>query len=458
MPLRIKWFSFGRLVTCLVLVFAIVRFGNVILSEFPSATKGDFYMTLPGGYAETLNPTLWNSPELVIPRMEVRQYFPESERDTARTYLHGPTQFLTLYPIVFLDSYAEIARLILVVYVALILFACWVISKSFDFVAEGDPVTRRLLIYGSTLLFYPLLQSLMQREFEVVILLALALTFWAAIYHRHIVLGGLMAYITWYKFLPVVFLPYLIARRWWKSIVAFTALSLVIIGLSEWLFGGISLFFNNHHFDSAATNQLTELASPAAFCSNWAQVDSAGTFASVRWGLCGLQARGYWIPLPFSYFALGGLTAFFGGLGFWGFEQNKQPSLETERWRRVWELSLVVLIYSTFFRGHYYYLSALTIPLIALLVRATSDAPIQKIRLALAVLAYALLGVFVLPISVLSAVFEVDVWRFYLEHQLYLLGEVLLLGLVLHEYVKLSFQVTPSEDRQVPATAEAHQT
>ena len=115
MPLRIKWFSFGRLVTCLVLVFAIVRFGNVILSEFPSATKGDFYMTLPGGYAETLNPTLWNSPELVIPRMEVRQYFPESERDTARTYLHGPTQFLTLYPIVFLDSYAEIARLLLVV-------------------------------------------------------------------------------------------------------------------------------------------------------------------------------------------------------------------------------------------------------------------------------------------------------------------------------------------------------
>ena len=68
-------------------------------------------------------------------------------------------------------------------------------------------------------------------------------------------------------------------------------------------------------------------------------------------------------------------------------------------------------------------------------------------------LAYALLGVFVLPISVLSAVLEVDVWRFYLETLLYLLGEVLLLAVVLGVYVELSFQVTPSEDRPVPATA-----
>ena len=413
-------------------------------------------MTLPGPYAETLNPTLWNSPDLLIPRLEVMQYFAESERDTSGTYLHGPTQFLTLYPIAFLNSYAEIARLVLVVYVGLILFVCWLISKSFDFVSEGDLVTRRLLIYGSTLLFFPLLQALIQREFEVVILLALALIYWAGIHDRRIILGGLIAFITWYKFLPAVILPYLIARRWWKSVVAFTAVSLVIIGLSEWLFGGIYLFFNNWHFDKTATNQLTELASSAAFCRAWAPVDSAGTFASIRWGLCGLQAQGFWIPLPFSYFVLGGLTAFFGGLGFWGFEQSNQTSLKAERWRRVWELSLVILIYSTFFRGHYYYLSALTIPLVALLIRATSGATIQKSRLALAVLAYALLGAVVLPISVLSAVFEVDFWRFYLEHQLYLLGEVLLLALVLREYVELSFQVTPSEDKSVPATAGVH--
>ena len=457
MPLRIKWFSFGRLVTCLVLAFAIVRFAIVISSEFPLATKGDFYMTLPGGYAETLNPTLWNSPDLLIPRMEVRQYFADAERDGARTYLYGPTQFLTLYPMVFLDSYAEIARVILVVYAGLILLACWVISKSFDFVSGGDAVSRRLLIYGSTLLFYPLLQALIQREFEVVILLALSLIYWSAINDKRFALGSLIAYITWFKFLPAVMFPYLIARRWWKAATAFIVMCLAIVGLSELLFG-ISLFFNRWYFEATATNQLTELASSVAFCRAWAPADSAGTFASIRWGLCGLQAQGFWIPLPFSYFVLGGLTAFFGGLGFWGFEQSSQVSLESERWRRVWETSLVIIIYSTFFRGHYYYLSALTIPLVALLIRATSGATIQKTRLALAVLAYALLGAFVLPISVLSAAFEVDFWRFYLDHQLYLFGEILLLALVLREYVELSFQVTPSEDKSVPATAGVHST
>ena len=454
MPLRIKWFSFGRLVTCLVLAFAIVRFAIVISSEFPLATKGDFYMTLPGGYAETLNPTLWNSPDLLIPHMEIRQYFAESERDGSRTYLHGPTQFLTLYPIVFLDSYTEIARLILVVYAGLILLACWVISKSFDFVSGGDAVSRRLLIYGSTLLFFPLLQALIQREFEVVILLALSLIYWSAIHEKRFALGSLIAYITWFKFLPAVIFPYLIARRWWKAVTAFIVMCLAIVGLSELLFG-ISLFFNRWYFDVTATNQLTELASSVAFCRAWAPADSVGTFASIRWGLCGLQAQGFWIPLPFSYFVLGGLTAFFGGLGFWGFEQSSQVSLESERWRRVWETSLVIIIYSTFFRSHYYYLSALTIPLVALLIRATSGATIQKTRLALAVLAYAFLGAFVLPISVLSAAFEVDFWRFYLDHQLYLFGEILLLGLVLREYVQLSFQVTPPEDKPTPAAAGA---
>ena len=104
-------------------------------------------MTLPGGYAETLNPTLWNSPDLVIPHMEIRQYFADAERDGARTYLYGPMQYLTLYPMVFLDSYAAIAHLLLVVYVGLILLTCWVISKSFAFISEGDAVSRRLLIY-----------------------------------------------------------------------------------------------------------------------------------------------------------------------------------------------------------------------------------------------------------------------------------------------------------------------
>ena len=68
-----------------------------------TATHGDFYASLPGAYAETWNPTLWSSPDLK-----------DSWGFERRTYLHGPTQYLTLLPIVFFNSYAAIARLLLV--------------------------------------------------------------------------------------------------------------------------------------------------------------------------------------------------------------------------------------------------------------------------------------------------------------------------------------------------------
>ncbi|MDP6125337.1 MAG: glycosyltransferase family 87 protein, partial [Candidatus Latescibacteria bacterium] len=382
-----KRIPFGRLIACLVLAFAIIRFAGVVASGVTAVTYGDFAATLPGPYAEGLNPTLWNSPDLAS--VQARQ-----------TYTYGPTQFLTLYPIVFLDSYAAIARLLLVVYVGLILLTCWVISKSFDFLSEGDAVSRRLLIYGSTLLFFPLLQALIQREFEVVILLALSLMYWAALRDNRRALGGLIAYITWFKYLPlVVGLPYLIARRWWRAVAAFALTSVVMLGLSELLFG-MSLFFNNLG-PELAREPFTALRSSTAFCADWSPIQT--TEVNIRWGLCGLKAQGFWVPLPFSYLALIAVTAFVGYVGLWSFEHRDQISLASERWRRVWEISLVIIVYSTFLAGHYYYLSALILPLLALFIRFTSGAAIQKTRLAIAVLAYALLSAFVLPISVLSA-------------------------------------------------------
>ena len=48
-------------------------------------TGGDFFATLPGGYARTMNPILWESPDLK-----------ESWAFHKDTYLHGPSQYLTL--------------------------------------------------------------------------------------------------------------------------------------------------------------------------------------------------------------------------------------------------------------------------------------------------------------------------------------------------------------------------
>ena len=58
-----KRVPFGRLAACLVLACAVVRFAGVVASGVTAVTYGDFAATLPGAYAERLNPTLWNSPD-----------------------------------------------------------------------------------------------------------------------------------------------------------------------------------------------------------------------------------------------------------------------------------------------------------------------------------------------------------------------------------------------------------
>src|SRR3954466_10903677 len=93
----------STLVNALLIVAAVAasaRFGAAIYRA-PATAQGDFMATLPGAYARQLNPTLWNSDDL-RPSLGFG-------RDI---YLYGPTQYLLLYPIVFLDSYAQIARVL----------------------------------------------------------------------------------------------------------------------------------------------------------------------------------------------------------------------------------------------------------------------------------------------------------------------------------------------------------
>jgi len=54
-------------------------------------SHGDFYYTMPGEYASRWNHTLWSSPDLE----EARAY-------NKGAYYYGPTQYLTLFPVVFL--------------------------------------------------------------------------------------------------------------------------------------------------------------------------------------------------------------------------------------------------------------------------------------------------------------------------------------------------------------------
>src|SRR6266540_311773 len=212
-----------RAVTVAAVLFATARFALSIYSGRRDLVRGDFAATLPGGYVQRLNPTLWNSPDLI-----------HSWAYHEQTYFHGPTQFLTLYQLAYFNSYAEIARFLLIAYVFVILAAFVVMWRMLR--DAGGSTTSGAAVYAATLSLFPVIQAYSQREFENVILLAIAVMFWAAVRNRQSLMGTLLAYITWFKYLPILIVPYVALRRWTRALVAFIVASIAILGAAHWLF------------------------------------------------------------------------------------------------------------------------------------------------------------------------------------------------------------------------------
>ena len=81
-------------------------------------THGDYYAAMPGAYVRAVNPTLWDSPDL----QGAWGYHLD-------TYFHGPTQYLTLYPVAYLDSYAQIAAVLLPIYAVALGVMFWATTR-----------------------------------------------------------------------------------------------------------------------------------------------------------------------------------------------------------------------------------------------------------------------------------------------------------------------------------------
>jgi len=409
-------------------VLAAVRFTFAVSATRDVHVYGDFAATLPGGYAERLNPTLWNSPDLAA-----------SWAFHQHTYLHGPTQFLTLYPIVFLNSYAAIARALLFVYPFVVAAAIVMLARTAAALTGDAPPFA--IVAASTLAFFPLMQAFIQREFEIVILAAVSAMLWAASRNRQHWLGAAVAYITWFKYLPLVLVPYLAIKRWRGALVSFAVTSAALLLLAQ-LFFGLGHFVDNQ-VPSVAGGHAAAIVGAVDFCQGLLPKYRFGnrTFVSVRWGVCTLEEQGVTIrPLLafLSFAALFGATAI---VGFVRLERAPHAlSDAASRWRSVLELCIIVTIYSTFLFAHYYYLSVLTAPMALLLVKYVRErrwAPI-----ALWAVAFALLSPFTIPATLLDRAFGflpvgLGAWDWYMGHAVYLPGELLLLTLLLREYLGL---------------------
>ena len=397
--------------------------------------RGDYYASMPGAYVRTVNPTLWNSPDM----QGAWGYHVD-------TYFHGPVQYLTLYAMAFLDSYAAIAQALLPIYVVALAAAFWCLHRALAPLAPRTSITVPLL--ASTFLFFPLLQAFIQREFEVVVFVGLSAALLALLRDRRNVAAALLAYVAWFKYVPLMFVAYLGLRGWYRAVGVFALTSLGVLGVSHLVFG-LGLFINNNVPGHAA--QVFNLWSfgfePGAhgylygtgFCYGWIEIET--TLANVRHGLCSLSFDAPWLPAHVIYLVICSLIAATYLVTHFRFPATTQFGPD-EMWRRALEFSIVTTVYSTFFFNHYYYLIVLAIPLNVLLVRyLTTDA---RWRLAAWATAYACIAAFVVPTSVLTRATGVDIWAFYIKGAWFLWGELLLMALLLREYWQLATAAKPA--------------
>ena len=300
----------GRSRAMNALLIACVLIGSLYLAKAVyrglSFTQGDFYYSLPGLYAQRLNPTLWNSPDLR-----------SAEEFNHGAYMYGPTEYLTLFPIVFLDSYRTIASTLLVAYVGVLLLACyflWVLLARAEPGADGlGPV-----IFAIVFAFLPLGQVLIQREFEAVAWLALVVACLLFVRGRDVASGAALAYLAWFKYWPVVLLGTFVMHRRFKGLAAFAAASAVLLAATQLIFGlqhfriGRTLGIVGGLMRPLGSGEvlypvIERGALKSDFCRQW--VWGRGTAADVRWALCGVEDRFPWLPAKAAFYLIVVVTA-----------------------------------------------------------------------------------------------------------------------------------------------------
>ena len=226
----------------------------------------------------------------------------------------------------------------------------------------------------------------------------------------------------------------MIARRWWKALAGFAITAAVILAAAHAMFG-----LQNFSSDGFLGNFIAHLlpGQSDTFCSaykGW-YYESNQHEVSIRFALCSLREQ-FALPIVPIYLTL--IVATLAGLaaGYVRAERAAPLPPDAQRWRSTWELSAVMIVYMTYVYAHYYFLIFLIVPLTAVMIRAY-----QQRRIALWIAwgaSYLMLSGFLLPLSEVSRLLQVDAFTLYLRTFAYVPGILLLLGTVLYEYIQIS--------------------
>jgi glycosyl transferase family 87 len=424
----------ARVLTALCIVIGVLYFAKAMYRG-ASFTRGDFYFSLPGEYAARLNPSLWVSPDLE-----------EARAFNHGAYMYGPSQYLTLFPIVFLNSYRAIAATLLVVYAAVAIGAWYLL---WNLLSDGEERTAAMgaALFALMFAFLPMTQALIQREFEVVALLALVAACACYARGRDTASGALVAYLTWFKYWPIVLIGTFVLHRRVKALAGFAAGSVAILGAAHLLFGLPNFLISRTAFIVEGLVRplgsgyrlypaMERGALKSDFCRQW--IEGRGTAADVRWMLCGVQDRFPALPAKATFYAIAIVTAVAFVAGALVIAARPQTA-SIAKWSAIWEFSLLTIAGGAFVHAHYYYFVALVLPLGALAFwYAQHPQPHRRTKVALWALCYTLLNALLFPTTWLSAIMQRNMWTVYLDSGLCLLGVLLLLALVLWEFLRLT--------------------
>jgi hypothetical protein len=243
----------------------------------------------------------------------------------------------------------------------------------------------------------------------------------------------------------MIFFGYFATALRWRAMAIYAAVSAGVLAVTHLVFGlqhfaiGNTLFIIKMMFVPLGSGDV--LLSPIpnapykeAFCRQW--VPGRGTQISIRWGLCGIEDRFPMFPARVVFYSV--VVVLAAVIVAAGFRIATRALDASERkWATIWQLSLLAIVGSALLHGHYYYLTMVTLPVVALLYRYARDLDTHWGRLALWGVAYVILTAFLLPLPLLSRLVQRDAWALYMESSLYLAGELLLIGLVMREAADL---------------------
>lgn len=430
---------------CFAIALAAVRLGTLIYgSDF--SLRGDFFATLPGAYVQALNPRLWNAEDLRLAWGFHRPF-----------YYYGPTQYLTLYPIVLLNSYRQIAVVLSFIYAAILAGAIYVLWRLVATVASARPSGVFVISLG----FTPLIQAYFHFEFEVIVFAVIVAATYLLVIRRDGLAGALLGYIAWFKIWPVVFLGYFVLRRQFRAAGAFALASVLTLGASQVLFGLDRFVILNPALAKSIPGRdffLTTLIAPMhvsfesklgpenatgqGFCKGWVRSDE--TYVSARWGMCGLIYTHQWNAGVAVFYATGLVLGALFLIGFVAAETRGELDSADQACRIVCEVALVVIGAALMLIAHFYYFVFLLIPICVLAHRFAARS--AWVKLAWLATSYAVLGGVVAPALLMSRWLGTNFWAFYSAHSVYLSGLVILTCLIMLEYLSLGLgrQRTPS--------------